>query len=442
MHMAADGKGEKKQQNSGNIKDFRRKHRINTNIDFRLGPTARRFVYIFLAVLFITVIVHQIYLRVKPRAQLNTQSAVIRQIYTGVDTSAFVVRSETVLTASGGSAVVPCVENGGKVSIGDSVADVYASEEAAAAAAKLPSLEAQLEYYENIKGVESANLVSDIGIYNSAVLDSLLSIKKCVLSGELSELSDVGYKFSENLTKRQIIVGKSVDVSAESAAVEAQIEQIKNTTAVKSTVRADTSGNFVNTTDGYEGLGNYGEIKTITYDSVAELLDSQPSDAGASSVGKLITSFVWYAVCNVPDEDAAKLTVGNTVTVTVDGYGRSDIKFKLYAKNENSNGYTSLVFSNNEMNEELALLRKIKIKIHTEDYTGYEIDRRALRTVDGDVGVYVRLGNIVKFKKVEIVYSDDSLILTAKKEGSNGYVSLYDEVIIEGTDLYDGKVID
>ena len=67
----------------------------------------------------------------------------------------------------------------------------------------------------------SCVLVSDIGIYNSAVLDSLLSLKKSILTGNLSVLEELGYKFSENLTKRQIIVGKSVDVSADAAVVTA-----------------------------------------------------------------------------------------------------------------------------------------------------------------------------------------------------------------------------
>lgn len=440
--MADNGKGTLKKSGADNVKSFRGKYRINTNIDFRLSPTAKRIVYIFLAALFIIVLVHQTYLRVKPQTQLNTQSAVIRQIYASVDVPAFVVRRESVLPASGGTTVVPCVENGGKVSIGDAVADIYVSEAAASSASKLSSLETLLKYYEGIENVESTNLVSDIGIYNSAVLDSLLSLKKSILTGNLSVLEELGYKFSENLTKRQIIVGKSVDVSADAAVVTAQIEQIKSATGIKSTVTADKSGNFVNTLDGYEGLGSFDEIKKMTYGDVESLLNSQPSATGTSSVGKLITSFVWYAVCNVPEKEAIKLAVGNTVTVTVDGYGRGDIRFKVYAKNENANGYVTLILSNNELNEDLALLRKINIKIHTEEYAGYEIDRKALRTVDGEVGVYVQLGNVVRFKKVDIVYSDDSLVLSKKKEGESGYVCLYDEVIIEGTDLYDGKIID
>ena len=369
------------------IKKFRKAHPVNTNIDFRLNPTAKRIVGIFIAVCFIVFIAHQLYLRAKPQTQLNSQMAVIRQITETVDVPAFIVRRESVLRASGGTAVVPCVKNGCKVSIGDSVVDIYATEEAAASASKLSSLETLLAYYESIEEMEYANLVSDMDIYNSAVLDSLLSLKKSIASGDLSGISEEGYVFSENLTKRQIIIGKNVDVSTDAAAVSAEIEQIKNSIGAKNTVTADKAGNFVNTVDGYEGMGNYDEIKNTTYDDVESLLNAQPSGVESSNVGKVITKFVWYAVCNIPEEKAGELSVGDTVTVTVDGYRGGDIKCKIRAKNENANGYVTLVLSNNELNEELAVLRKVNIKIHTNDYTGYVIDKKALRTVDGVTGV-------------------------------------------------------
>ena len=80
-------------------------------------------------------------------------------------------------------------------------------------------------------------------------------------------------------------------------------------------------------------------------------------------------------------------------------------------------------------------------KIHMNEFTGYEISAKALRTVDGEKGVFIQLANVVRFRKVDIVYSDDTVILSGKSSKS-GYVALYDEIIIEGTDLYDGKIID
>ena len=55
-------------------------------------------------------------------------------------------------------------------------------------------------------------------------------------------------------------------------------------------------------------------------------------------------------------------------------------------------------------------------------------------------------GSEVQFKQIAIIYADDDYVLCNPdpEEGVlfNGVtVSLYDQVILEGDDLYDGKVI-
>lgn len=51
-------------------------------------------------------------------------------------------------------------------------------------------------------------------------------------------------------------------------------------------------------------------------------------------------------------------------------------------------------------------------------------------------------GNIVKFKKINIVYSDSEYSICSVPDGESGYIKQYDEIIVEGTDLYDGKILD
>ena len=70
--------------------------------------------------------------------------------------------------------------------------------------------------------------------------------------------------------------------------------------------------------------------------------------------------------------------------------------------------------------------------------------------VDGEKGVYVRRGNVARFRKLNIVYSDQTYVIsaTASQDGEpivddpGNYLKQYDEVILEGKDLYDGKIID
>ena len=70
-----------------------------------------------------------------------------------------------------------------------------------------------------------------------------------------------------------------------------------------------------------------------------------------------------------------------------------------------------------------------------------------MRVVDGVQGVYVLTGNIVTFKRLDVIYTGDDYVIskkiydTVKDDNNIPYVKLYDEVIVEGKDLSDGKII-
>jgi hypothetical protein len=100
------------------------------------------------------------------------------------------------------------------------------------------------------------------------------------------------------------------------------------------------------------------------------------------------------------------------------------------------------------MNEELATLRCDNAKIILENHEGYLVDNRAIRVnEDNETGVYVVVGSVMKFKKVNIVHSTDdySIVTNAYRDDvtmRGKYINLYDEYIIEGMELSDGKLID
>jgi len=82
-----------------------------------------------------------------------------------------------------------------------------------------------------------------------------------------------------------------------------------------------------------------------------------------------------------------------------------------------------------------------EISLHT--YQGIRIDRRALHIVNGQRGVYVKYGNLQRFLKITTLYENDSYILVPEdgKLGSANEVRLYDEIIVQGTNLEDGKLL-
>lgn len=61
-------------------------------------------------------------------------------------------------------------------------------------------------------------------------------------------------------------------------------------------------------------------------------------------------------------------------------------------------------------------------------------------------GVYVRFGSELTFKEIVPLYSDNSFVICDPDPDdealfSGDTIQLYDEVVVEGTDLYDGKII-
>ena len=71
------------------------------------------------------------------------------------------------------------------------------------------------------------------------------------------------------------------------------------------------------------------------------------------------------------------------------------------------------------------------------------INAKALHIVDGEKGVYVKYGNLARWRRITVLYQNEEYILVPEggKVGTENEVRLFDEVIVEGSDLRDGKML-
>ena len=61
---------------------------------------------------------------------------------------------------------------------------------------------------------------------------------------------------------------------------------------------------------------------------------------------------------------------------------------------------------------------------------------------ENNEGVYVKVGEKVVFKKLDVLYRGDGFVLSnARDDSETQYLKLFDEIIVEGKDLYDGKIL-
>ena len=106
-------------------------------------------------------------------------------------------------------------------------------------------------------------------------------------------------------------------------------------------------------------------------------------------------------------------------------------------------GLAKVVLECRTINAAVLRLGVETVRVDLKTYEGIRIDRKALHIVDGQRGVYVKYGNLQRFLKITTLYENENYILVPADGavGSNNEVRLYDEIIVEGTNLRDGRLI-
>lgn len=420
-----------------------KRFQINTNIDIEIkSPILKKILAVIFVFVLMFIIIYPIFSLQGSEVSVKTQTAVTRTVYETIDTRAFAVRKEVLISNSYNGTVVPDKANGTKVAIGDTVANIYSSSSAAADAARIKEIESEIEYYRTIAQNTGSTLQSEIDVYKSSVSNSLFALSEAIEANELSSVYELSRELREAITKKQIATGTKVDVSSKISALEAEYNSLRNSVSNSSAVTVSQSGYYVDSADGYESVADYDTIREIGYEEAEKLFDADPVTVSSDNVGKLITDFNWYLVFNATAEQLADKGRGSYVTVIFGNSQVEDLRMKIVSVNQTEgSNILAVVLSSNIMNEEIAALRNEAVKIRVDSITGIAVDRMALRTVDGEKGVYVKEGNIVSFKKVNIIYSDENLILSQSEPADSSYLAVYDEMILEGTDLYDSKLL-
>jgi hypothetical protein len=201
----------------------------------------------------------------------------------------------------------------------------------------------------------------------------------------------------------------------------------------------------------------------MTYKDFEAIEPQQVDDP--SCIGKIIKGVNWYLVCPVSSDEAANISRNSDALTVRMPYAMSEnIPAKLLSVNSSADSDQTLVILEcNYMNSNISRVRKEQIEIVVNTYEGLKISKKALhddvveRTVTGpndtDItetatvqGVYVEYGNELVFRQVDIKFSGDDYIICNETPADgalfNGStVTLYDKVVVEGGDLFNGKLI-
>ncbi len=392
----------------------------------------------WVAVLFVAVfLISQLYTTLI--SPLTIETVYSYSTTSGYEGRGFIVRNETVLSDEVNGSLRYYVENGGRVAKNGKIATVYASSDDAEKIAKAEELGETIEILETIQGYNDLN-AADLNLINSKINSSFLEMISDSQNGK------IGYESEANdllmsMDRKQIVTGKEANfnelissLESEKKTLEGQINEAVNT------LISTESGYFIYSTDGYEEAFSVEDLKTVTY---SELSTVEKKETEATSIGKIVSDFEWYLLVSMPIEESLKIPAAKTIKLKTDFQTAEELSCQLVSINKDDESEMAVaVFSCSQMNSELANVRYIDLTVVYEEHEGLRINPEAIRFVDSKPGVYVYSASQAKFREVNILYKCDTYcIVEQKNSASGGNLRLYDQIIVKGKNLYDGKYI-
>ncbi len=345
------------------------------------------------------------------------------------------------------------VDPGHRVTAGSEVALLFSSEEAVEAMSLVVAINRELELLS-----EAQRTVSDGGDIDALLQDmqtGLYSLMDQIETGNYESLVDIKYNIALAGNKIQISAGDEPNFEARIA----QLTELRNQYSAMAVpignITAPQAGYFVPAARDDRVQLDYDTAASATAQQLQQILQEPPVYYGSEVAGHIITDYRWHFVAVVNAEEAGNFTVGSSnLSLSFTSTGDMQVPVTVEAIRPDEQGDMAVLeFSSEYISPQLLSLRVEEAEIVLGEQQGIRLEKNALRLVDvenddGSVstyqGVYVKLGNMVYFRRVEVLLEDEYYILIPDEVTAGvNEVALYDEVVVDagGVVLYDRKIL-
>ena len=109
---------------------------------------------------------------------------------------------------------------------------------------------------------------------------------------------------------------------------------------------------------------------------------------------------------------------------------------------EEKDGRVTVVISCMQFVEGIYSARNVNADIIRKSYSGFKIPLSAIRVrEDGTSGVYIVKDSVAEFRNIQVLHQSDNYAIAKEDNKLENGLLLYDEVVISGSDIKDGKII-
>lgn len=356
----------------------------------------------------------------------------------------YIFRDETLLYSENGGVVDYLKEDGSKVSVEEELADVYRHGDADVKGL-LRLIDSKIAVLE--RSVDSGYTLADLSKINGEIEDAYYALSRLLASGDTGSISETADKLLLNMNCHSLLTDSSSPVDDTLKALRDQRRTIIEGGGACVVERSPDSGYFYHTTDGYEKYFTLEAANKLTAESFYELANMTPVDASerANAYGKLARSQHWRFAMQVSELNDALFAIGTSYDFEFIENGNACIPMTLSSVIDDTvSGGSILVFSADRLPPDFSFDRLQSVSVTVSSVSGIYLPRSAVERDNGDYYVYVLDGSVVRVRYVEVVYEGKDYFLCAEG-GENEeleYLALNEMVIIKGSNLFDGRIID
>lgn len=394
-------------------------------------------------------------------SNIITEPALEQTVQDIITVDGFAVRNERAIVYSGSGSLSYSAEDSCKIEKGGVLAYLYSDSNSVLLQHRINDLNSKIEQLQEVEQTEG----TDPSTLDKHIDEKLIKTLSVINSGSTEGLNDASNKLLTVMNKRQIVTDENdlELIKKRVAELKQQAKELSEQLGEPiNTISADSAGYFSTKIDGCESLIDYEtvtQMKPEQFELLPEIIDSRPP---TNAVGRIIEDYRWYYVFEIPMEKLSQFKVGMKIDVKFSDMSTDHVTMNLIAVNSSDtpgNGMTLGVLRCTDISKELISLRRETAQLVINSHTGLRVSTRAVHYNElNQMGVYTVVGNISRFKRINPIYTSDNYIICGEPEQQTAedgeqkdtqdsddekydYLEKYDEVIVEGKDLTDGKVV-
>ncbi len=361
----------------------------------------------------------------------------------------YLFRDERVLYSGTYGDVNYLYDDGEKVPMGEKLAEIHSNGNPDLRT-RIIAIDRQIALLEGSNLTSSA--LSDTTVIDNRIWQLYYLMRSHIESGDVEYAMHKKDEYLTLLNKRRIVTQTVKNYDDKISALKAErLGLTSSLTSVSAVLTAPVPGYFYATLDGCEDIFTAAALETLTVERFDQLIAAEPVSTDARTadgypVGKLVTNYVWHLACEVDGEQLREFSQNGNYSLMFPYNGDMVLKMKLIRiLPDTMNERAVLLFETNVMPENFNYLRVQTVRVVREEHSGYRVPLSAVRVVDGQQGVYIRVGNYVRFRRIETLFESDGILLVRpfdpEREDAVSYLNEKDEIITKGKNLYDGKVV-